>query len=186
MPLLPRPTLILQQDPLDDPGERVELRTRRRPASPVPGRYRKRQHLRNRPRIDAKTPRCFPPAHTFNLNRITNLSIELHALHPPAPAAVRQRLSAAGFLLRRNRTARPLHEGSFLRRLHTSCAPYPCRSTGAQKPAVAGVAGRRQYSTEAVGKRVGGAVDALCFRREGRDVGKSIFGVCSLNETIRF
>src|SRR5580704_14799893 len=39
---------------------------------------------------------------------------------------------------------------------------------------------------EAVGKRVGGAVDALCFRREGRDVGKSIFGVCSLNETIRF
>jgi hypothetical protein len=37
MPLLPRPTLILQQDPLDDPGERVELRTRRRPASPVPG-----------------------------------------------------------------------------------------------------------------------------------------------------
>src|ERR1700736_4648874 len=119
MPLLPRPTLILQQDPLDDPGERVELRTRRRPASPVPGRYRKRQHLRTRPRIDAKTPRCFPPAHTFNLNRITNLSIELHALHPPAPAAVRQRLSAAGFLLRRNRTARPLHEGSFLRRLHT-------------------------------------------------------------------
>src|SRR6202035_4207733 len=117
MPLLPRPTLILQQDPLDDPGERVELRTRRRPASPVPGRYRKRQHLRNRPRIDAKTPRCFPPAHTFNLNRITNLSIELHALHPPAPATVRQRLSAAGFLLRRNRTARPLHEGSFLRRL---------------------------------------------------------------------
>src|ERR1700680_731259 len=123
MPLLPRPTLILQQDPLDDPGERVELRTRRRPASPVPGRYRKRQHLRNRPRIDAKTPRCFPPAHTFNLNRITNLSIELHALHPPAPAAVRQRLSAAGFLLRRNRTARPLHKGSFLRRLQ-QCRCY--------------------------------------------------------------
>src|SRR6202035_1814441 len=126
MPLLPRPTLILQQDPLDDPGERVELRTRRRPASPVPGRYRKRQHLRNRPRIDAKTPRCFPPAHTFNLNRITNLSIELHALHPPAPATVRQRLSAAGFLLRRNRTARPLHEGSFLRRLHTADRAPAC------------------------------------------------------------
>src|SRR3984893_3510578 len=80
-------------------------------------RYRKRQHLRNRQRVDAKTPRRCPPAHTFNVNRITNLSIELHALHPPAPAAVRQRPSAAGFLLRRNRTARPLHGGSFLRRL---------------------------------------------------------------------
>src|SRR6266700_1288938 len=32
MPLLPRPTLILRQDTVDDPGERVELRTRRRPA----------------------------------------------------------------------------------------------------------------------------------------------------------
>src|SRR6266446_294097 len=31
------PTLILQQDPVDDPAERVELRTRRWPASPVAG-----------------------------------------------------------------------------------------------------------------------------------------------------
>ena len=33
----------------------------------------------------------------------------LHALHPPAPAAFRQRPSAAGFSLRRYRTTRPLH-----------------------------------------------------------------------------
>src|SRR5207302_4942761 len=87
VPLLPRSTLILQQDLVDDPGERVELRTRRRPAPPVSGRHRKRQHLRYRPRINPITPRRFPPAQTLDLNRITNLSIELHALHPPAPAA---------------------------------------------------------------------------------------------------
>ena len=34
-------------------------------------------------------------------------SIELHALHPP-PSANRKELSAAGFLLRRNQTFRPL------------------------------------------------------------------------------
>jgi len=109
VPLLPRPTLILQQDPVDDPGEWVELRTRRRPAPPVPGRHRKRQHLRYRPRVNPITPRRFPPAHTLNLNRITNLSVKLHTLHPPAPAAFRQRPSAAGFLLRRYRTTRLLH-----------------------------------------------------------------------------
>ena len=108
MPLLLRSSFIRRQDRVDDPGKRVELRTRRRPAPPVPGRHRKRQHLRYRPRVDPITPRRFPPAQTLNLNRITNLSIELHALHPPAPAACRQRPSAAGFLLRRNRTARPL------------------------------------------------------------------------------
>jgi len=86
----------------------VELRTRRRPAPPVSGRHRKRQHLRHRPRVDPITPSRFPPAQPLNPNRITNLSIELHDFHPPAPAACRQRPSAAGVLLRRNRTARPL------------------------------------------------------------------------------
>ena len=50
-------------------------------------RHRKRQHLGYRPRVDPKTPRRLPPAHTFNLNRKTNPSVKLHALHPPAPAA---------------------------------------------------------------------------------------------------
>jgi hypothetical protein len=34
------PALIRRQDTVDDPGERVELRTRRRSAPPIPGRYR--------------------------------------------------------------------------------------------------------------------------------------------------
>ena len=80
-----------------------------RPAPPVTGRHRKRQHLRHRPRVNPETTRRFPPAYPFNLNRKTNLSVKLHALHPPAPAAFRQRPSAAGFSLRRYRTTRPLH-----------------------------------------------------------------------------
>src|SRR5277367_2929819 len=87
MPLFLRPTLILRQDSVDDPGERTQLRARRRPAPPVTRRNRKRQHLGHRPRVDPKLTRRFTPAQTFNLNRKTNLSIELHALHPPAPAA---------------------------------------------------------------------------------------------------
>src|SRR3954454_893197 len=121
MPLLLRSTLILQQDPVDDPGERVELRTRRWPAPPVPGRYRKRQHLGHRSRVNPKAPRRLPPAHTLNLNRITNLRIELHALHPPAPAACRQRPFAAGFLLRRPaRLPGRFSEGLLPRRFHST------------------------------------------------------------------
>ena len=60
-----------------------------------------------RPRGDPITPRRFPPAQTFNLNRVTYPSIELHAIHPlAAPAAFRQRPSFAGFLLRPNQTIR--------------------------------------------------------------------------------
>ena len=108
VPLLSRPSFIRCQDRVDDPGKRIQLRTRWRPAPPVPGWDRKRQHLRYRPRMDPKTPRRCPLTQTLNLNRKTNLSVKLHVLHPPAPAAFRQRLSAAGFLLRPDRTTRPL------------------------------------------------------------------------------
>ena len=71
----------------DDPGKPVQLRTRRRSAPPVSGGHRKRQHLGHRPRVDPKTPRRFPLAHTFDLNGKTHPSVKLHALHPPALAA---------------------------------------------------------------------------------------------------
>jgi len=38
-PLLRRPALILVQDPVDDPDERIQLRTRRRPAAAVSRRH---------------------------------------------------------------------------------------------------------------------------------------------------
>ena len=120
MPLLSRPTFIRRQDPVDDPGKRIQLRTRRRPAPPVSGRDRKRQHLGYRPRVNPKPPRRFPPAQTLDLNRITNPRIKLHALHPPAPAA-----SDKGYLLPEfysgatGLTGR-FSEGFLLRRLHTT------------------------------------------------------------------
>jgi hypothetical protein len=61
-------------------------------------------------------------AHTFDLNRKTHPSVKLHALHPPAPAASDKGQSAAGFLLRRYRSARRFSEGSLLRRLQPSAA----------------------------------------------------------------
>src|SRR5438270_4007563 len=83
VPLLPRPALILRQDTVDDPGERVELRTRRWSPPPVPRRNRERQHLGYCPRIDPKLPRRFPSAQTLDLYGVPNPSIKLHYLHPP-------------------------------------------------------------------------------------------------------
>src|SRR5271166_1148864 len=94
MPLLPRPALILRQDTVDDPGERVELRTRRRPAPPIPGRYRERQHLGYCPRVNPKLSRRFPSAQTLDLYRVTNPPIKLHHFHPP-PSAI----TPKGYLL---------------------------------------------------------------------------------------
>jgi hypothetical protein len=53
VPLLSRPILVHRQDPINDPGKRIQLRTR--------------------PRVDPKSLRRFPPARTFNLNRKPNL-----------------------------------------------------------------------------------------------------------------
>src|SRR4029077_12678414 len=79
MPLLPRPALIRRQDTVDDPGERVKIRARRRSAPPIPGRYGKRQHLGYCPRINAKLPRRFPTAQTLDLYRVTNPPIGVAA-----------------------------------------------------------------------------------------------------------
>jgi hypothetical protein len=57
---------------------------------------------------DAKATRRFASADPLNPNRVTDLRIQFHALHPPALCAQRKELPAAGFLFRRNRTTRPL------------------------------------------------------------------------------
>src|SRR5207248_9297457 len=82
VPLLWRPTFIRRQDPVNDPGKRIQLRPRRRPAPPVSGWDRKRQHLGYCPRVNAKLPRRFPSAQTLDLYRVTNPPIKLHHLHP--------------------------------------------------------------------------------------------------------
>jgi hypothetical protein len=70
VPRLRRSPSILLQDPLDDARERIQLRTRRRPAPPVARRHRERQHLRHRPRVDPETSRRRSPADPLNLNRV--------------------------------------------------------------------------------------------------------------------
>ena len=65
-------------------------------------------HRRRKGRQASNSPRQAQDDLQLTLTRKTNLSVKLHALHPPAPAARRQRPSAAGFLLRRHRSIRPL------------------------------------------------------------------------------
>jgi hypothetical protein len=84
MLLLGRLFLILGQDPIDDPDERIQLRPRQRSAPPVSRRHRERQHLRHRPRIDPESPRCFAPAQSLNVNRSPHLPVQFHAFHPSA------------------------------------------------------------------------------------------------------
>src|SRR5262249_9141218 len=97
---------------------------------PIPGGYRKPQHLGHRPRVNPKTPRRFPLAHTFNLNRITNPSVKLHALHPrPLP------LSDKGHLLPdfySGATVPPgrFSEGFSLRRFHLGYPEWQRAATG--------------------------------------------------------
>src|SRR4051812_22956520 len=82
---------ILFQDPVDDSHERIQLRTRRRPAPPISRWDRKRQHLHHCPRIYAKATRRLAPTDPLNLNRVADPPIQLHALHPPALCAQRKR-----------------------------------------------------------------------------------------------
>ena len=86
VPLLRRTALILLQDLVDDPDERVQLRSRRRlrsadtraaprtPSSWLPSAGRSRTAA---PPRDGSTPQSEPHSEP---------SIELHALHPPPPA----------------------------------------------------------------------------------------------------
>jgi len=118
MPLLRRTALIFVQDLVDDAGEGIQLGPLRWLAPPIPRRHRERQHLRDRPRVDAKPARRLPPTDPFNLNRVANLPIQLHELHPQPSA-----FNAESFLLLEfySGAAGPpgrFSEGFLLRRLH--------------------------------------------------------------------
>src|SRR6516162_6078876 len=136
MPLLSRPPLIRRQDRVDDPGKRVQLRARRRPPPPIPGRHRERQHLGYRPGVNPKTSRRFPLAHTFNLNRKTNPRYSSTPFIPrPLPLSDKGhlppdfysgatrlpgRFSSEGFLLRRSHARHTDRPGVWRRYLRTS------------------------------------------------------------------
>jgi hypothetical protein len=96
-------TFVVTQDLVDDRDERIE------PRPHIAMRHGEHHHLADSPGIDPEPPRRRPLAQPLDLNRISNLRVELHLLHPPPSAERGTGLPAAGFLLRRNRPNRPLH-----------------------------------------------------------------------------
>ena len=55
----------------------IQLRACRRPTPPVARRHRKRQHLRHRPMVDAKTPRRLSTTDPLNTNCVADPRIQL-------------------------------------------------------------------------------------------------------------
>src|SRR4051812_3742317 len=87
-------------------------------APPIAGWYRERQHLRHRARVYTEPARRLPPTKPLDLNRVADLPIQLHELHPQPSA-----FNAESFLLLEfySGAAGPpgrFSEGFLLRRLH--------------------------------------------------------------------
>jgi len=108
VPLLDRLGLIVFQNPVDEPDERIQLRPCWRPATPVPARNREGQHLRYLPWIQPEPTPCLATAQTIDPHRMADLPVKFHAFHPPALCTPCKELSAEAFLLRRNQTFWPL------------------------------------------------------------------------------
>jgi len=104
--LLLRPLFVIGQDLVDDRNEWIELRLRRRLRPPIARRHRELHHLRDRPRIDPEPACRLPLAQSLDLDRVSDLRVELHLLHPPPSAGRGTGLLSAGFLIRRNRPTR--------------------------------------------------------------------------------
>src|SRR6476659_4811215 len=64
---------------------------RRRLLASVTRRHRELHHLVHGPRVDPEPPRRRPLAQTLNANRMPNLQIIVHVLHPPPSADSRQK-----------------------------------------------------------------------------------------------
>jgi hypothetical protein len=75
MPLLGRASLVLIQDPLDDPDERLQLRSHRWLPATVTRRNREHHHLANSPRIDPEPACRLAMAQSLNLHRIADPSV---------------------------------------------------------------------------------------------------------------
>src|SRR5258705_1331479 len=81
-------TFVVTQDLVDDGDERIEPRPHRWLRAHVARRHGEHHHLADSPGIDPEPPRRRPLAQPLDLNRISNLRVELHPLHPrPLPNA---------------------------------------------------------------------------------------------------
>src|SRR3954466_12994275 len=130
VPLLRRTALVLLQDLIDDRHKSIQLGPLRGVAPPIPRRHRERQHLRHRARIDAKPARRLTPAEPLDLNRVADLPIQLHKLHPQPSAFNTESVLLLEFYSGAAGPPGRFSEGFLLRRLQ-SCAPRGLSRGGA-------------------------------------------------------
>src|SRR3954466_15349643 len=117
VPLLRWTALILVQDLVNDPDKRIQLGPLRGLAPPIPRRHRERQHLRHRARVDAKPARRLPPTEPLDLNRVADLPIQLHELHPQPSAFNTESVLLLEFYSGATEPPGRFSEGFLLRRL---------------------------------------------------------------------
>src|SRR6187200_2145617 len=131
MPLLGRCRGIVVQNLIDNPGEPVELRPRRRSAPPIAWRHRKAHHLGHGAWVDPKISGRTTLAQPLHINCSPNPRIQIHALHPSAfrPDTGRKAYLDDALLRRRGRTIRPLHVRDFCAAAYTSAANQPVPRT---------------------------------------------------------
>jgi hypothetical protein len=80
-PLL-RALFIIDQYPVDDQNERIQLRSLYRSIPPIPRRNRKLNHLLDSSPVDPEQPGRLPAAHTVYHHRTAHTCIKLQLLHP--------------------------------------------------------------------------------------------------------
>src|SRR4029453_5786969 len=122
---------VLVTKPLENPLGRVRLLLRppRRVSAPVPRRHRECHHLRNCSGIDPEPPGCRPLAQSLDPDRVPDLRVKLHVLHPPPSADAAQGFQLPDFYSGATDRIGRFTEGFLLRRLHWSC-PTRRRLTG--------------------------------------------------------
>jgi hypothetical protein len=118
VPLLLRPALVLGQDAIDDGDDRIQLRPHRRLRAPVTRRHRECHHLRNCSGIDPEPPGCRPLAQSLDPDRVPDLRVKLHVLHPPPSADAAQGFQLPDFYSGATDRIGRFTEGFLLRRLH--------------------------------------------------------------------
>jgi len=105
MSLLAMDLAVAFQPAVDDPGERVQLRSLHRRRPPVSGRNRERHHLGHAVARDVEMPRSLSLAHALRTSQ-PNLPIQVHGENPPALPS-KSRKDKGGRLLCRPQQGHP-------------------------------------------------------------------------------
>ena len=105
--LLARARFIFGQPDINLVNIRIKLGPLDRGSSPIPRRFRVRQHLRNTVSADAKIPSNLTPAQTFFKVSVTHLQIQIHGEYPQALPKT-ERAKVADFYAAHNNTTPPL------------------------------------------------------------------------------